>query len=66
MGDCLEELELAAERVEAYMDRRTGNNAICYQIIGEPQRMPWDIGYITDEDLEELQQAFIITGEDHK
>lgn len=59
-GESLEELEYAVERVEAYMDKRTGNNVINYQIIGEPQRMLWDSGYITDEDLEELQLGFII------
>ena len=60
-GEGLEELEMAVDRVDAYMDKKTGDNIIRYQIMGKPQRMPWDSGYITDADLEELQQGFIIS-----
>ena len=60
-GEALEELERAVDRVDAYMDQRAGDNVIRYQIMGEPQHMPWDSGYITDEALEELQQGFIIS-----
>lgn len=60
IGESLEALEYAAERVEAYMDEKIGNNVIHYQIMGELRRMPWDSGYITDEALKELNMGFIV------
>ena len=63
LGECLEELNLAVESVGAYIDRRIGHNAIRYQIIGQPQRLPYDTGFITDADLAEMQLGFIIVQE---
>lgn len=60
-GESFDELETAADKVDAYMDSATGDNAIYYQIIGEDKPFYFDIGYITDKDLEELQQGFVIT-----
>lgn len=60
-GEDLEELEMAVDRVDAYMDKKTGDNIIRYQIMGKSQCMPWDSGCITDEALEDLQQGFIIS-----
>lgn len=62
-GECLEVLDLAAERVCDYMDKKIGRNAIHYQIIGQPQRLPYDTGFITDADLAEMQLGFIIVQE---
>lgn len=59
-GECLEELEGAAERVEDFMNRGTGRNIISYQLIGDARRQPWDSGYITDDALAELEQGYII------
>ena len=33
-GECLEELERAAERIDAYMNGGKGRNIINYQVIG--------------------------------
>lgn len=63
LGECLEELKLAVERVDAYMDKKIGRNAIHYQIIGQPQRLWYDTGFITDADLAEMQLGFIIVQE---
>jgi len=60
LGECLEELEAAAERVEQLMDQGTGRNVVRYQIIGDDRRQPWDSGYITDEALQELQLGYIV------
>lgn len=60
LGECLEELEAAAERVEQLMDQGTGRNIISYQLIGDARRQPWDSGYITDDALAELEQGYII------
>lgn len=63
LGECLEELELAAERIDAYMGKKIGHNAIHYQIIGQPQQLPYDTGFITDAALEEMQLGFILVQE---
>lgn len=60
-GENAEELEFAADRVDDYMKGKTGNNIIYYQIIGEERPQPFDCGFITDKDLKELQQGFIVT-----
>ena len=60
-SECLEELELAAERVDAYMNGGKGRNIINYQVIGTEAPLPYDFGFITDAALKELEQGFIVT-----
>lgn len=55
-----EELEEAADKVDSLMDQGAGLNEIRYQIMGDPEPLPFDTGYITDSALEELQRGFIV------
>ncbi len=63
MADNTLEAGYAADLVDRCMQRSTGKNAISYQIIGEQKKLPYDTGFITDDDLRELSQCFIIVKE---
>lgn len=53
-------LEKAVKAVERSMNNRIGNNAISYQITGQPEKLPWDTGYITDDALDRLQRHYTV------
>ena len=59
-GENAAELELAADKVDAYMNGGKGRNIIYYQIIGAETPLPYDCGFITDAALEELGLGFIV------
>ena len=59
-----EELEAAADLVDEMQEQGGGHNAIYYQLI--PNNYPggiFDIGFITDKALKELEQRFLICPE---
>ena len=60
-GECIEELEDAADMVDSYMEEQgQGRNVIYYQIIGAEHIAYIDIGFITDRAVRDLAQRFLL------